>query len=253
MRIAIHHRDHSFSEQWIAYCDANNINYKLVDGYSTDFIKDVRGCDIFMWHHNHTTYQDNLAAKTILFTLQQIGIKTYPDFNTGWHFDDKVAQKYLLEAIGAPLVPSYVFYEKESAISWIERTSFPKVFKLTGGSGAHNVKLVRSKRHAIQLTNQAFSSGFSQFDRTTHFQERLRRFKEGKDNLTGVLKGLYRFFVLPPFSKMSKKEKGYVYFQDFMPDNMYDIRLIVIGDKAYGMKRGVREGDFRASGSGKYI
>src|SRR5690606_30510504 len=158
MRIAIHHRDHSFSEQWIAYCDANNINYKLVDGYSTDFIKDVRGCDIFMWHHNHTTYQDNLAAKTILFTLQQIGIKTYPDFNTGWHFDDKVAQKYLLEAIGAPLVPSYVFYDKQVALQWANTTSYPKVFKLKGGAGSANVKLVKTYKERSEEHTSALQS-----------------------------------------------------------------------------------------------
>jgi hypothetical protein len=46
------------------------------------------------------------------------------------------------------------------------------------------------------------------------------------------------------------REKGYVYFQDFIPNNNCDIRIIVIGDKAFGIKRMVRENDFRASGSG---
>ena len=42
---------------------------------------------------------------------------------------------------------------------------FPKVFKLRGGAGAANVKLVKSKRDFIKLINKAFGRGFSQFNR----------------------------------------------------------------------------------------
>ena len=45
-------------------------------------------------------------------------------------------------------------------------------------------------------------------------------------------------------------EKGYVYFQDFVPGNEYDTRLVVIGDRCFGVRRYCRKGDFRASGSG---
>jgi hypothetical protein len=42
------------------------------------------------------------------------------------HFDDKIAQKYLLEAVEAPLAPSYVFFHKEDALGWISQATFPK-------------------------------------------------------------------------------------------------------------------------------
>lgn len=45
-------------------------------------------------------------------------------------------------------------------------------------------------------------------------------------------------------------EKGYAYFQDFVPDNQFDTRVTVIGDRAVAYIRKVRPGDFRASGSG---
>ncbi|MEF9477433.1 hypothetical protein OWR28_06570 [Chryseobacterium sp. 1B4] len=41
-----------------------------------------------------------------------------------------------------------------------------------------------------------------------------------------------------------------MYFQEFIPGLKYDIRLIVIGDKCYYLKRNTRDNDFRASGSG---
>jgi glutathione synthase/RimK-type ligase-like ATP-grasp enzyme len=50
--------------------------------------------------------------------------------------------------------------------------------------------------------------------------------------------------------KKFNPEKNYVYFQDFIPQNDFDIRIIVIGKRAFAIKRMVRKGDFRASGSG---
>jgi glutathione synthase/RimK-type ligase-like ATP-grasp enzyme len=84
----------------------------------------------------------------------------FPDFRTAWHFDDKVAQKYLFEAIGAPLVPSYVFFDKQEALRWAELTTFPKVFKLRGGAGSQNVSLVKTKQECIKLIHKAFGKGF---------------------------------------------------------------------------------------------
>lgn len=49
------------------------------------------------------------------------------------------------------------------------------------------------------------------------------------------------------------REVGYIYFQDFIPNNDHDIRVIVIGDKAFAIKRMVRKNDFRASGSGNIL
>ena len=254
MKIAIHHTPGTFSDRWISYCEEKGIPYKIVDAYSSDIVKQVEDCDAFMWHHHHANYKDALFAKQLLYSLQIAGKKVFPDFNTGWHFDDKVGQKYLLESIGAPLVPSYVFYTKKEALDWIEKTTFPKVFKLRGGAGASNVKLARTKNDARKLVNKAFGKGFPQFGRMTYLKERYKKWRNGKDSFIGVCKGFYRLIVPTEFSKMHSREKGYVYFQDFVPDNKFDIRIVVIGNnKAFGLKRMVRKDDFRASGSGSII
>lgn len=59
----------------------------------------VSDCNAFMWHCHHNQFKDVLLAKKILFSLEHAGLKVFTDFKTGRHFDDKVAQKYLLEAI----------------------------------------------------------------------------------------------------------------------------------------------------------
>ena len=45
-------------------------------------------------------------------------------------------------------------------------------------------------------------------------------------------------------------QKNYVLFQRFLPDNEFDTRITVIGDRAFGFRRMTRKSDFRASGSG---
>jgi len=255
MKIAIHYNNHkySFCHKWIDYCQLNNIDYKLVNAYDTDIISQLNDCDVFLWHFFQTDYRDMLFAKQLLYSLQVCGKKVFPDFNTGWHFDDKVGQKYLLEAIDAPLVSSDVFYKKEEAFDWINQTSFPKVFKLRGGAGAVNVHLVKSKKQAFTLVHKAFKKGFKAFNRWGNFKDKIQKYRIGNENLLGIAKGFARLVLPTTFGKMYHNEKGYVYFQEFLPNNDYDIRLIVIGNKAYGMKRRVRKNDFRASGSSDFI
>lgn len=253
MKLAIHHREGSFSKRWIEYCKKEGIDYKIVDCHQSDIIEQMKDCDALMWHHSHGHYKDVITVKRILFALEHAGVKVFPDFKTGWHFDDKVAQKYLLEAVGAPLVPSFVFYDKKEALIWADNTTFPKVFKLKGGAGAANVKLVRTKAIAIKFINKAFGKGFPQFDRLGYVKERYSQFRAGKDTLMGVAKCFGRLFISTKFAKLQSNEKGYVYFQEYIPNNSFDIRVIVIGEKAFALKRMNRENDFRASGSGNII
>lgn len=253
MTVAIHQAANSYSIRWIAYCKAAAINYKIVDCYADDIIEQLNGCDALLWHHNHGSAKDILFAKQLLFSLEQAGIVVFPNFKTAWHFDDKVGQKYLLEACKVEAVRSYVFYTKADAVKWINHTSFPKVFKLRGGAGSANVQLVKDKAAALRLASQAFGSGFSQYQPYTNLKERIRKYRKGKATIKDVAKGVARFAMPPLSSKVAGKEIGYVYFQDFIPNNDADIRVVVIGNKAFAIKRMVRENDFRASGSGNIL
>ena len=248
--IAIHHSKGSFSDRWIAYCKANEIAYKIVDCYQSDIMHQLNDCDALMWHINHQNSKDVLFAKQLLYSVQAAGKRVFPDYNTAWHFDDKVGQKYLLEAIGAPLVPTWIMYNKKDALVWAEKNSFPKVFKLRGGAGSANVRLAKTKSEAVQLIEKAFGRGFSQYDSLGNLKERIRKYQLGKTDIFDVIKGFVRIIYPTKYTMVAGRERGYVYFQEFIPENNYDIRVIVIGDKAFAIKRMVRDDDFRASGSG---
>jgi len=249
MKIAICDRKGSFSDYWIEYCKENDIPFKIVDVYRNDIMEQLNDCDAFMWHFSHLDYRDALFAKQLLYSVEIAGKKVFPNIKTVWHFDDKLGQKYLFESINAPLVPTYAFYTRYEALEWIEHTTFPKVFKLRGGAGASNVRLIRNRKQAVSLINKAFGKGFKQYDPIAILKDRCRLFKMHEVGLTSLLKTFLRCFILSDFMKYSSKEKGYVYFQDFVPDNLTDTRIVVVGNKIIGERRGVRNGDFRASGS----
>jgi glutathione synthase/RimK-type ligase-like ATP-grasp enzyme len=250
MKIAIHHRKEGFSSSWIKYCKKQGIDYKIVNCYDTDIVEQLSDCNALMWHFHQANCRDILFAKQLLYSLQTTGKVVFPDFHTAWHFDDKVGQMYLLESVGAPVVPSYIFYDKAKAYQWVDETTFPKVFKLRTGSGSSQVRLVHDRKSAKKIIKQAFGRGFKQYEPRSNLKERWRKFQTGKANLWGVMKGMLRFGYTTDFDRVAGNEKGYVYFQDFIPDNEFDIRVIVVDGKACAIKRINREGDFRASGSG---
>lgn len=250
MKIAIHHRKYSFSDRWIAYCEKEAIEFKIVDAYQSDIIQQVADCDAFMWHFNHINAKDTLFAKQLLFAMETSGKLVFPSTNMAWHFDDKVAQKYMLEAIEAQLINSHVFYRKEDAQQWVKQTDFPIVFKLRGGAGSENVKLISTKKNAQKYIKKAFGKGFSQYNALVVFKDRWRKYRLGVGSFSNVLKGFARIFLTTEFAKVKGNERGYIYFQQFVPKNTSDTRVIIVGKRAFAVKRMVRENDFRASGSG---
>lgn len=251
--IAIHDNNLGFTPRWIQYCESKRIPYKLVNCYDNDIMQQLENCDALMWHHWQVNSKDIIKAKKLLFALEHSGKVVFPNFKTAWHFDDKIAQKYLLEAHGLPIVPTFHFLDEKRAKEWAMTTTFPKVFKLSRGAGSTNVKLVHNKGEAFSIINKAFSEGFRVFDRYEVVKERFRKYREGKDTFLGVLKSLFRIVYLPKYVKLVPRERFEVYFQEFIPNNNSDIRVIVIDDKAFAIKRLVRNNDFRASGSGNIV
>ncbi|WP_227369405.1 ATP-grasp domain-containing protein [Halomonas sp. M20] len=254
--IAIHARSGSFSDKWIEYCETHRIAYKLVDCYALDIIEQMRPCSGLMWHWAESDGKSLLFARQLTAALETMGKKVFPGSATIWYYDDKIAQKYLLEAIGAPLIPSHVFYDKRKALEWAEAADFPKVFKLRGGILSENVRIARDRKAGVKFIERAFGSGYQAKSRVHYLNKQLRRFGRERNlqSFVGIGRGAYRVaFPTPQVTNNTTIEKNYVYFQDFVPNNDHDIRVVVIGKRAFAVKRMVHEGDFRASGSGHII
>ena len=252
MKIAIHHNKNSFSDRWIEYCIKNKIEYKIVNCFDVDIISQLEGFNGLMWHWSHTDPKSQLMAKQLTLALEKGGIKVFPNTNTVWHFDDKIAQSFLFKSLNIPHIKTYISFDKNEALKWSKTASFPKVFKLRGGAGSANVKLVKTITDANKLINKAFGKGFGLSGRTQLLKNRIWVFKRDKNikSIIGVFKGILRYFVPTDLENILGKEKGYVYFQEFIPNNDFDTRVIVVGNKIFAVRRYNRKDDFRASGSG---
>lgn len=252
LKIAIHHRPGSFSDRWIEYCEEKHISYGLVNCYDSDIIEQLKSFDVLLWHWQHYDTKAILFARQFLLSVENMDIEVFPDTNTCWHFDDKVGQKYMFESVGAPLVPSYVFYDKKEAMDWIEKTDFPKIFKLRGGAGSTNVHLIENKSVAKKMCKIAFGRGFKvNAGYFADFSTKMRMTCKKSDFLSKLKRLPSSILKIYIENKRRGREKGYIYFQDFIANNKYDTRITVIGNRAFGFRRIVRKNDFRASGSGE--
>ena len=250
--LAIHDSKSGFAPRWVEYCEAKGIPYKLVDCHENDVVRQLESCRALLWHYSQSDPKDLLVARQILSSLEHSGFVIFPDFRTAWHFDDKVGQKYLFEALDIPTPDTYVFVERDRALEWAKNAEYPKVFKSRHGAGSSNVLLVYSAEQARRLIRQAFGRGFSVYRPWQNLKERFYKWRLGTSSTLNLIKGGARFFYPPKFSRVLGRDRGYVYFQDFAAANDSDVRVIVIGEKALGIRRWVRPNDFRASGSGHF-
>ena len=252
MKIAIHKRKNSFSDRWIEYCEKFKIEYKIIDCYSNDIISNLSDCDGLMWHWHQGDEKAILFAKELVKSLELSGKLVFPSSNASFHFDDKISQKYLFESLKIAHTKTNIFYEKKDAYKFLNRVSFPIVHKLRNGAGGSNVELIRSKRSAIKKVKKAFSKGFRPINRVGILRDNFNQMFRNVsfESTINFAKSVFFLFKKESAEKIRATERGYIYFQEFISKNNYDTRVIVIGNRCFGLRRENRKNDFRASGSG---
>ena len=115
-----------------------------------------------------------------------------------------------------------------------------------------NVRLVRDPYEGKALARRMFGRGINPFPALGLLQQaagRARRVEAHRDPFRMRLGRVMHRIVKR--ARQATRERGYVLFQRFVPDTDHDLRVTIIGDRAFAFKRGVRPKDFRASGSGR--
>lgn len=258
MRIAILYNEqeklHStnWSLAWQKYCEENSIFYKVINPYKIGVINELMKFDIILWHYSNYSFKDMLMAKNILFTLEDQGKKVFPSFKDAWHFDDKLAETYLLESINAPIPQSFYYYnlnDLEKAVREKE-ISFPIIAKLRNGSGSHNVKKLNNAEELINYGKKMFTSGLSSAPSLMYKASSNIKSSKNLKTFLNRAKRIPEFLRSLANAKKFNIERGYVYLQEFVPNDGYDLKIVVIGDKLSYIGRNIRQGEFRASGGG---
>jgi glutathione synthase/RimK-type ligase-like ATP-grasp enzyme len=255
VKIAIHRDPDSpaeYIEKWASTLDQASIEVRWVNLRFPDAIEQVRDCDGVMWHWEYLPHERQVAPSILQVIEAYLGIPVFPDHRTCWHYDDKIAQYYVCQALKVPMPPTWIFWDREPAREWARNTTYPKIFKLRTGSSSSNVHLVRTESDALQLIDLMFGPGT--------YPRGFKKVSAELDLLSekprGSAAAALGQVVMPDNKSLQERgrywwqlEKNYVYFQDFLPDNPGDTRITVIGKRAFGFRRCNRVDDFRASGS----
>lgn len=231
----------SFSTRWHELASRQGIVTREINVYSSakDLFEQLNGCDAFMWWFAQPLSSIRPGLRIIAALVHVNQVRTFPDLHTIWHFDDKIAGYYLLRAAGIPTPRTWVLWTRRQAEGFLSNAEFPLVLKLTSGIVSRNVELLPTTKEAKCYVHELFGAGMHSLPPANlPFRWLIRRLREA----TRIVR-----------SQESNEafHNGYMLLQEFLPDNEFDIRITVIGNRAFAFRRFNRPNDFRASGSGR--
>ena len=260
MRVGIHRRcdepvhTNSWSGPWEEYCKSSGLAYEVVDLLSPETPERLLEFDVLVYHVSNAKRSDMLHGRSVLRAAKAAGAWVFPDDPDAWHFDDKVAQSYLLSALGAPIPRWKAFHSMPEYAAWLsELAEYPFVAKLKAGSGSHHVSLIHTPAEAHAYGARMFGPGI-------HPRPNLAfKARSNVQSARSIRQVLSRARRIPEFLRTRRNigrfdvEQGYVYVQEFIPNAGYDIKIAVVNGKVGYFARHVRPGDFRASGGGAFF
>lgn len=236
------------------YMEKAGIPYEYIDCYDYDIIEKLDNYSALIWHYENFVNADLMEAQNILDIAEAKGLKVHPNHSTGWHFDDKIAETYAFQSIGAPIPKTWMFYELDKCLAWLHSEArYPLVAKLRRGSGANNVKLLKTEGEARKYAKKMFSSGMSPAPSLLYkTYSKVQSTRDWK-TLVSRTKRIPDFLRARRFGRGMPVEKGYCYFQEFIENDGYDIKVAVVGDRCSFLVRSTRKGSFKASGGGTIV
>ena len=175
---------------------------------------------IFYSGTKHAVYNAMIEDVVLYLSDKNILLPRY-DFLRA--YENKGYQELLLRKLRIETLKSFYFSNIAEMSSY--DISFPVVYKPVSGAGSTGVCKVHSLEEITALSVEK-DKWYWQFSKKDDFWD---TYKYKIDWLT-------KRFVL----------------QEFLPGLDSDYKILIFGDRFYGVKRSVRPGDFRASGSGSF-
>jgi len=238
-----------FAHRFEAILDHNRLEHIRLDVGEPSFWDRVRNLDLFIYWWGHEYYERQLALSVIPLVELELEVPCLPNMRTCWAYDDKIREYYMMRLHGYPMAESWVFWDLNQALDWMEAADLPLVFKLRGGAGSSNVVLVKDRPSGRRLIRRMFKSGMTSGN--VHLSVVRRIGNNPWRTLYGWAAGA-RLKLHPRRATPGRElHKNYVLFQRYLPGNDYDTRVTVIGDRAFAFRRYNGPKDFRASGSGR--
>ncbi|HET7435682.1 MAG TPA: hypothetical protein VFN10_13320, partial [Thermoanaerobaculia bacterium] len=245
MRIAIEPdllQGESFSAHWVERLRELGHTAELVSVRDADFMERVKACDGFLWWFAPLPFPRELAKRVMAALDHGTDVVVHPDWRSCWHFDDKIAQAYLLRAADLPTPRTWIFWSYEEALAFLRDATYPLVAKLSFGFRGLNVGLVRDRAEAESLAHRVFGEGV--------FRLRESPLALLRSSLRPLRDVLRRRAGRAP-KPLPDAQRNALLLQEFVAGNDFDTRVNVIGDRAFAWRRENAPNDFRASGANR--
>lgn len=212
----------------------NGFNAKAIKIAKLDLNEVLQNRSVILY----TSSEDNNGLyksyiEDIIYNLKENGITVIPKFAYLKAHNNKVAMELLRSRSGyQPIqtIQSKVFGTLEELEENAHKLKYPVVIKAAAGAMSRGVSKAESSDQIISAAQSISKSKSSWHD----LKEFLRLIK-------------YR----EKYVKESFYRKKFI-VQNLIPNLSNDWKVLVYGNRCYALYRGVREGDFRASGSGKF-
>jgi len=206
-----------YHKSYIAACREMQVSYHLLDISENNWIENFQksGCDAFLaWPSAHSTILKQMYDDRLRILSKELNRIIFPSWDELWLYENKLRVRDWLIAKKLPAPKTWVFYDRQEALDFVQQSKFPLVYKIYIGASHTGVWIINSLPEAVKIIKRAFSKGI------------VRRNGDYRD-----------------------RHWGYVYFQEYLP-KIKEWRMIRIGDSYYGYRK-EKVGDFH-SGSGAW-
>jgi len=208
-------------------------------GFKIEFIRMKDICFTPDWKDRFVIYTSSEEVglhyksyiEDIILGLEKLGAKVIPGFDFLRANNNKVYMEilrdiYLGEKLSGNLSKKYGSLEELKLEMKAGKINYPCVIKPASGAMSRGVELAKNSHELLKYAKS--------LSKSSHFKTEL------KEKIRA-----YKYKGYQPESAYQKK----FIIQNFIPNLKNDWKMIVYGDHYYILNRGIKENDFRASGS----
>ena len=207
---------HSYWPKFERFAKNNNLSYSFVNLHADNWIKAAENLDVVLWRplsNPSSLYEERTK---IAYLEKFLKISCYPSSDELWLYEDKIRQYFHMVAHNLPVIPTFISFDERECFDKLDSFNYPLIGKAYIGSGSLCVTKINNKTEAKRHIARVFAGG---------------------------LETCFPYF----------KQKGYVYFQKYIDDATFDLRIILVGEMIFGYYRMRPKNDFRASGAGLIV
>jgi glutathione synthase/RimK-type ligase-like ATP-grasp enzyme len=220
-------------ELYVEACKDLEVDYELVDIIGANWMDNVRRsqCDGFLVRPSpRYDVWKRMFDERLYFVERKLNKFIYPTYDELFMYENKRIMAYWLTLHAIPSPKTWVLYDREEALRFLERTEYPIVFKTHIGATATGVEIMRTRREARRLIDRVFTIGYG---------------RKMCISLKGLLKNKIAVPGLNPAYYLEREYKTAL-IQEYVP-NVREWRVTCIGGSYFGYEK-LKRGDFHSGG-----